>query len=191
MTCIVGLIDKTGVYIGGDSAGVAGHSITVRADEKVFANGDFILGFTSSFRMGDVLRYNAHFPKRHPDEEVNAFMVRRFVPACRAAFKEAGFLATENSVETGGVFLMGYEGRLFRIDQDFQVGESTLPYEAVGPGSDIALGALYALAEADIEATDKIKIALLAAEEFNTTVRRPFNIVFHQNDDNVVEEETE
>ena len=35
MTCIVGLVHEGVVYIGGDSAGVGGLSLTVRADEKV------------------------------------------------------------------------------------------------------------------------------------------------------------
>ena len=52
MTCIVGLIDGRRVWMGGDSAGVSGLDITVRADAKVFRNGDFLIGFTSSFRMG-------------------------------------------------------------------------------------------------------------------------------------------
>ena len=42
MTCIVGLVEKGNVYIGGDSAGVGGYSLTVRADRKVFRNGDFV-----------------------------------------------------------------------------------------------------------------------------------------------------
>lgn len=51
MTAIVGLVEKGNVYIGGDSAGVAGLSISIRGDEKVFKVGPFIMGFTSSFRM--------------------------------------------------------------------------------------------------------------------------------------------
>jgi hypothetical protein len=37
MTCIVGLVTPKGIYLGGDSAGVGGYSLTVRADEKVLA----------------------------------------------------------------------------------------------------------------------------------------------------------
>ena len=58
MTCIVGLVHEGVVYIGGDSAGVGGMSLTVRADEKVFQNGEFLMGFTTSFRMGQLLRYS-------------------------------------------------------------------------------------------------------------------------------------
>ena len=41
MTCIVGLVHGGKVYMGGDSAGVGGYCLTVRADEKVFRNGEF------------------------------------------------------------------------------------------------------------------------------------------------------
>ena len=58
MTCIVGLIDGRRVWMGGDSAGVSGLDITVRADAKVFRNGDFLIGFTSSFRMGQLLAFH-------------------------------------------------------------------------------------------------------------------------------------
>lgn len=36
MTCIVGLKHENSVWIGGDSAGVAGLSVTIRKDPKVF-----------------------------------------------------------------------------------------------------------------------------------------------------------
>ena len=68
MTCIVGLVHEGVVYIGGDSAGVAGLSLVVRADEKVLRNGDFLMGFTTSFRMGQLLRYKLDPPRRHPDD---------------------------------------------------------------------------------------------------------------------------
>ena len=75
MTCIVGLVHEGVVYIGGDSAGVAGLSLTVRADEKVFRNSDFLMGFTTSFRMGQLLRYSLKPPRRHPDDDIHQYMV--------------------------------------------------------------------------------------------------------------------
>ena len=64
MTCIVGLIDGNRVWMGGDSAGVSGLDITVRSDPKVFRNGDFLIGFTSSFRMGQLLAFRLRPPPR-------------------------------------------------------------------------------------------------------------------------------
>lgn len=34
MTCIVGLVEASNIYIGGDSAGVSGYDLTIRADSK-------------------------------------------------------------------------------------------------------------------------------------------------------------
>jgi len=39
--------------------------------------------------------------------------------------------------EAGGTFLVGYRGRLFRVDSDYQVGESVNNYCAVGCGADL------------------------------------------------------
>lgn len=65
MTCIVGLKHKDKVYIGGDSLGAnTAFQKTVRADEKVFQKDDMIFGFTSSFRMGQILRYSFFPPAR-------------------------------------------------------------------------------------------------------------------------------
>ena len=58
MTCIVGILEENGdIYMGGDSAGASGNTLKIRADEKVFINENYIMGFTSSFRMGQLLRY--------------------------------------------------------------------------------------------------------------------------------------
>ena len=56
MTCIAGLVHDETVYLAGDSAGTSGWNLTVRADPKVFANDSYVMGFTTSFRMGQLLR---------------------------------------------------------------------------------------------------------------------------------------
>ena len=58
MTCIVGMVDGQGtVYIGADSLAAGGYQKTIRKDAKVFTNGIAVMGYTSSFRMGQLLRY--------------------------------------------------------------------------------------------------------------------------------------
>ena len=51
MTCIVGLLHNKTIYIGGDSAGSNSSDLRVRKDTKVFENGPFLMGFTTSFRI--------------------------------------------------------------------------------------------------------------------------------------------
>lgn len=173
MTCIVGLVHEGKVYIGGDSAGVGGYSLTVRADRKVFRNGDFAMGFTTSFRMGQLLRHAFSPPKRHPDTDVDKFMVTDFIDAVRDCLKSGGYAEKHSEAERGGTFLVGYAGRLFRVEGDYQVGEAVDAFDAVGCGEDIARGALFASPES--APTDRLKLALEAAERFSAGVRGPFH----------------
>jgi hypothetical protein len=174
MTCIVGLVDQGKIYIGGDSAGVGGMSLIVRADEKVFINGDFIMGFTSSFRMGQLLRYSLKPPVHHPDVDLFGYMVTDFIDAVRTCLKTGGFAEKEKEVEKAGTFLVGFKGRLFKVEGDYQVGESGVPYDACGCGEDIALGAMFA--SPDLPPEKRILTALEAAEQYSAGVRRPFII---------------
>lgn len=177
MTCIVGLIKDDKVYIGSDSAGVAGYDIVVRKDSKVFKIGDMLIGYTSSFRMGQLLRYNLEIPEHKQGVEIFEYMVREFIPAVRKCFKDGGFLEKDKEVERGGTFLVGYKGRLFSIENDYQVGEPTLPYDAVGCGSFYAKGSLFSTDDEENSPEDRVNFALCAAEYFNCGVRGPFNIM--------------
>ncbi|TAL90918.1 MAG: hypothetical protein EPN62_00860 [Candidimonas sp.] len=175
MTCIVGVIEGSAIFMGGDSAGVNGLWLDVRRDEKVFINSGFLFGFTSSFRMGQVLRYGFTPPKRYPDKDLMAYMVTDFVDAVRTSLKAAGFAHKENDVESAGQFLIGHAGRLFMIDNDYQVAESRHPYQAVGCGAEIASGAMYA--SQGKSAVERINLALSAAERHSAGVRGPFTVL--------------
>lgn len=178
MTCIVGVVSGGKVLIGGDSAAVWGDSlgIVVRNDRKVFRNGDFVMGFTSSFRMGQLLAFNFNPPKPRQGVDIFAYMVTDFVDAARQRMKDGGFTRVkDNWSEQGGTFLVGYAGRLFQIADDFQVGESTHGFDAVGCGHHIALGSLHSTREwTDPE--KRAREALATAETFSAGVRSPFFI---------------
>jgi ATP-dependent protease HslVU (ClpYQ) peptidase subunit len=172
MTAIVGLVHDGCVYIGGDSAGVDGYSLTVRADGKVFRNGLFLFGFTTSFRMGQLIRYALEPPS--PEGDLEHFMAVSFVDAVRSCLKEGGWARKDNEREEGGTFLVGVAGRLFAVHEDYQVAEAADGYAAVGSGEQVALGALYATADTDMEPGERVLVALRAAERFNAGVRGPF-----------------
>lgn len=175
MTCIVGLVDNGRIYMGGDSAGVSGLSLTIRRDEKVFQNGEFLIGFTSSFRMGQLLRYKLSPPTRHPDTDTYQYMATEFIDAVRQCLKEGGYAKKENEVEEAGMFLVGYQSELFFVDSDYQVGRGSNPYHAIGCGQDAALGVMYAT-EGRLP-MERIKLALQAAERFSIGVRGPFTVL--------------
>jgi len=176
MTCIVGLVDSGKVYMGGDSAGVAGLDICTRKDPKVFINGSFLVGYTSSFRMGQLLRFKLSPPKHYPDVDIYQFMVVDFVEAVRGCLKEGGYTRVNNNQETGGSFLVGYKGRLFDVAADFQVGEVEKGYTACGCGQSFALGSLYQT-EGQKNPKKRVLAALSAAQEFSAGVREPFHVL--------------
>ena len=179
MTCIIGYVQKDKVYIAGDSAGVGGYDLSIRKDPKVFKNGKFIMGFTSSFRMGQLLMSSKFKAKRQkPNETDYHYMITSFIDAVIKTFKDGGYLKKENEVLQGGAFLVGYKGRLYQIDSDFQVGEVEDDFNAVGCGEDIAKGAMYILKDnSELSPEEKLKIALGAASRFSAGVAPPFNIV--------------
>lgn len=176
MTCIVGWIEKNRVTVGGDSAGARGSHITIRADEKVFTKGEMIFGFTSSFRMGQLIRYVLKIPEQSQKMEDYEYMCSVFTDALIKCLQDKGFATVDDNVVKGGEFLVGYKGALYHIESDFQVGKSAKNYDACGCGERYALGALAATKYLKLEPTERIKRALEVATEFSSGVRPPFVI---------------
>jgi ATP-dependent protease HslVU (ClpYQ) peptidase subunit len=176
MTCIVGMIDKKSnkVIIGGDSLSSTNIFISSRKDTKVFKKGSFVIGCTSSFRMIQLLRFSLVLPEINK-KDIYEYMCTDFIDAVRECFSKGGFLQKEQTgEEIGGQFLVGYEDRLFIIDNDFQVGETYDEFNSIGCGSDFALGCIYLLRDKKIPIENKIRQALEAAEHFSPFVKQPF-----------------
>lgn len=177
MTCIVGIIDKGKVIIGGDSAGVSGLNVELRKDKKVFKVGEFVIGCTTSFRMIQLLQFSFKPPKKYDDTDIFEYMCTSFVRELRRLFKEGGFAEVDKSVEKGGTFLVGWKDRLFCIDSDFQVAEVEQGHDSVGCGASFALGALDILKSYDYEGLHKVERALVVATYRSGGVRPPYTIL--------------
>jgi ATP-dependent protease HslVU (ClpYQ) peptidase subunit len=175
VTVIVGVVEDGQALLGADSVGSDGWNLMNRTDPKVFVNGEFVMGFTTSYRMGQLLRYAFTPPARHADKDLMAYMVTDFIDALRGCLKSGGWAEKNNENEKGGVFLVGHAGRLFRIEADYQVGESADGCDAVGCGDAYAKGALYATKGQP--AAQRIRAALAAAETYSSGVRGPFHFV--------------
>lgn len=176
MTCVVALREQGVIYMGCDSAGVGGYTRVNRLDPKIYRVGDqMLIGFTTSFRMGQLLGYSLTLPKHHVDVPVEAWMATDFVNAVRECLKKGGWAEKEKDQERGGTFLVAYKGRIFEIQSDYQVGERGEPFSAVGCGEDLALGALFAM-DVKIPPRFKVELALKAAAAFSAGVYPPFRV---------------
>ena len=88
MTCIAAVAEGGNVWMGADSAGVAGLSLSVRRDPKIYRVGEFLFGFTSSFRMGQLLGYKFSPPLHHSEWDADRYMTTVFIDALRDTVRE-------------------------------------------------------------------------------------------------------
>lgn len=183
MTCICAATNGRKVTMGADSIGVNdAWEMAIRTDSKVFTVAEFLIGFTSSFRMGQILQYHLEPPRYHDEIDPMRYMVAEFIPEVRKVLSEHKFTTTKDDAEFGGLFLVGFRGRIFRIDVDFQVGERIEPYDAVGIGAPFALGAMRTAIKAPKGKVKLSDVALLqygldAASDFCAGVSGPFNFL--------------
>lgn len=187
MTCIVGLIENGVTYIGGDSLGSNGWTKVKRKDKKVFKLKDTdnaIIGYTSSFRMGQLLMYATDLIDKRDEPNIDhEYIVSKFIPNVIRLFENGGYSRNKNGEKEGGVFLLGYNDKLYMIDSDFQVVESFDNYLACGSGEDFALGSLMTTEGSGLTPEERIRKALQAASKFSVGVESPYYIVNTENNE--------
>jgi hypothetical protein len=179
MTIIVAARDSASglIVMMADSAGTANWSQMCRKDSKIKRVGDMLIGFTSSYRMGQLLHYKLTLPGHPEDMDVDTYMRTLFIDEVRALFNSNGYTYFDNSREEGGTFLAAYRGRIFRIDSDYQVGESVHDFDAVGSGDELAIGSLYSTSSEHaakqrgkplaLGLHERVRLAVQTAIEFN------------------------
>lgn len=172
MTAVVGLVEGGKVWMGADSATTWDNTrIQVTSNPKVFRVGPFLVGSSGSGRTQRILRHGWTPPKRGK-LPLERYVATTVVDSIRKALSDGGVAEKKDNVEdAAGDVLLGYRGHLFRMDSDYNVDEARAPYDAVGCGAPVALGAMYAL---KAPAKQRILTALRAAQEFNWGVRGPF-----------------
>ena len=174
MTCIVGLVCNDNVFMGGDSQGSGGGGKVALKNRKVFKNGAFLIGYTSSYRMGQLLQHSFSPPAQKEGQDVFAYMTTDFINAVRDCMKSGGYSTNDKGEESGGDFLVGYKGRLFEIQDDYAVLESEHTFNSVGCGFAYAFGSLYSTD--NLDPRERILKALGASEQFSMGVGKPYYV---------------
>lgn len=184
MTCIAAIAHDGVVYMGGDSAMTSDWDIDQSTQPKVFHHGRYLFGFTCSFRLGQILEHvfqppkPPKLPRGSRAADLHAFMVGPFVNELRECLMSAGYAKSDCGREEGGELLVGVGGRLFHVTEDYSVTESAHRFDACGSGGQVALGSLYTThGRADVHPRQRIRVALLAAESLDASVRGPFTVL--------------
>jgi ATP-dependent protease HslVU (ClpYQ) peptidase subunit len=184
MTCIVALEHEGQVYMGGDSASNSGWDSRITALRKVFIRDDFIIGCSGSPRMAQLLEYHLEVREQNEDEDDICYLITTFISAIRACLKDGGYTKIEHNQEEGGFFLVGYRGKIYTVESDFQVSRTEDDFTAIGCGGDYAIGALATMYELGI--LDNVKTgdpesavlkALEIAGRFSNGVRGPYHVM--------------
>ncbi|TGQ19350.1 hypothetical protein [Mesorhizobium sp. M00.F.Ca.ET.217.01.1.1] len=162
MTCIAGLVDNGKVFIGGDSAAYGDDAVEVRANRKVFRNGEYLIGFTGSFRVGQLLQFATGLPAPKPRSDLLGHIVTELIGPIKQAVDK----------ETAADILIGCRGRLFKVCTDYNVAEYPT-YAAAGQGERYALGRLHGSLGPPEQ---RLVAALAAAEAHSAAVRAPFYV---------------
>ena len=206
MTCIAGVIaDDNTVILSADSlASGGGFKHTVRTPKLIkyqkntLENGlvELGIGYTTSFRFGDILRKSIEistFPNISKFDSVNerderfdvieSFLIKEFVPVLQEKFSAGGYETTKDGQKQSGTMLIGIDGFIFEMQDDYSILCSTLPFFSVGSGH---ISALASMRTALMMAGDKVSKdlaktigvnAISIASEFITSVGGPVNTI--------------
>lgn len=177
MTAIAALVSRDGtVWMGGDSATSLGDNVRHDRDPKVARVGEMLVGYAGSGRAGQVLLHHFKPPERKSGLTDLQYLSGPFVKKLRKLFEDHH---EARDVESGdGIHvLVGYRGAVYIFDAGDGLSATSLNYDAIGSGSDVALGALYATAKIAMRPEKRLRLALEAAAEFKTGVAPPFVIL--------------
>lgn len=145
MTCILAKIHDGKVHMIGDKMGSNGFNHQVYGKiSKVFKNGDFVIGYTTSFRMGQLLQYYWTPPTKSADDTDDVYIFNRVATSIMKCFKDNDFGHKDGLKWEGGNFILGWNGRLFEVQGEM----SLLEYEeftSVGCGEYHAVAAMETL----------------------------------------------
>lgn len=180
MTCIAAIAQNGVVYMAADHAASDDKTgwIITRKDPKVFKVGQYGIAFTDSFRMGQILQYSWTPPKYNPTKTnsgLTKFMQTKFVESVKDAFRAYGYgsVSQAGAEDEGGIFIIGVEGRIFTMEDDFHIGEAIINYMAEGSGAAHAMGSLHTTRNQK-NPKMRLKAAMEASAEFNMSVSAPF-----------------
>lgn len=180
MTCIIGVEHDGVVYMGADSIGLNGWGKDVIAQQKIFVRGNLIFACAGSPRMAQIIRYltpiNFLRQSAGDDEE---YLVTHVIETIRMSLREHGYTSTENGQEQGASFLMGYNGKVYEVQNAYQLCRSSRKMCAMGVGDSYALGALYSTLNqfetwTETAITEAMKHAMATAETLCSGVAGPF-----------------
>lgn len=175
MTCIVGLVKGDTVWLGGDRAATdGGLNRTLIKEPKVFEKNHIGFGVCGLPKVMDALQHAIEIPP-YSGEDDKGYLVAKVIPAVREGLKKLECTEEHNGQQYfHGAMLIGFMGRLYQLEANFQLVESANGFGAVGSGAEPALGSLRS---SKGNPKDRLLEALKVSAENNAGVAPPFDVI--------------
>jgi len=180
MTCIAAYKDLLGnIWMGGDSLCLSGTNQYKNLNPKIFRRDNMIFGFSGYLRATQVLQYQFEIPQHDPRISDYEYLISVFLDEFIKKLEETNSIIIESNVallnETD--FLVGYNKKIFNIEQNFQLTEFSSNYDAIGCGAEYANAAFWMMENnKKIKPENRVVKALECSSNFSL-VRPPFHII--------------
>lgn len=173
MTTLVGLQSDEWCIIASDSKtsfsnfGTDGSPIP-----KIAINKQYIIAGAGMVR-GSNLAHLAFNPPAPPKQNLDKFMVTKFIPALRKCFMQHGYDMKESSdvAQHDSEFIVAVNGTIYQIDPSYSIERLGSKYYVNGSGYQLAIGALEALNANQIynweDAIDAVEKAVKTAIKYD------------------------
>lgn len=177
MTVIAGVSHQGHVYLAGDSGWSTRYTESAQVDPKVRRlRADVVIGASGPKRFCDIVRLRLDFTRcDKAAEDVPLWIADEIHRICG----EIGLSMNQDSQNYDvGSALIGVRDRLTRMDNAFGIVRDRNPYDAIGSGTEVALGAMHAMTREEQWAPrDVLRAAVRAAAAHCPSVRGPFRFV--------------
>ncbi|MCD0155828.1 hypothetical protein [Deinococcus sp. 6GRE01] len=149
MTVIAALAHDGQVFMASDNVATGNRAYQV-TNSKIHQNGPLLIGLSGSVVVSDIIEHGWTPPSRAHGESAERFLAWTVSRSLRTLLREQAHVSTDRDGEYVNLnALIGYEGRLYYLSTEFSVLSLTAPFEAIGCGSDYAMGVLYAYSRMD------------------------------------------
>jgi ATP-dependent protease HslVU (ClpYQ) peptidase subunit len=170
MSCIVGVVNKNGVWIGADGLATTedGQRRPIVAD-KIIRNKGYLLGYAGSVRAGQLMDPHHFSPPKN---------ILDFADSLLHLLEEKGSVAktTEELLLLPINILVGYKKKLYEILADFQLNE-VVDFSSIGTGAPYAYGSLFETSHnPNLKTEDRVMRALKAGQCFDRSTGEPFEV---------------
>jgi len=178
MTCIASYRDSFGnIFMGGDSIAFNEYTYITLNVPKVFIKSNMIFGFAGWLRMGQILQYDFDIPVHPKGMDDYTYLISIFMDKLMTRYEDKKYAhVLDNAITVPGTFLVGYNQKIYKIEDNFQILETNRNYEAAGCGEDFALGAFWSMEKKNMNPIKLVEKVLQCASEFSL-VKKPFVIL--------------